>query len=177
MQIELSKTDMKRHAHDYSCTAFRRLQQFCCMMLAAGMLFSSCSTPTPIADEIVFGAEPDEITAKVDGASMTFAVGKGTNYFGIHTSGVSGANSIGLHLGGGSPGTMMWTAPHTMMDSDPAASWNGMDAIKGLGYLNIIHNERACVSGTFEFMTIDPETKDTIRITDGTFRVHYVTTD
>ena len=166
-----------RHSYGHPNVTSRGIFSYFFFMITVGMIFSSCSTPTPIADEIVFGAEPDVITARVDGSPMTFEVNRGTKYFGIHTSGVSGENSIILDLGYGSPGKFLWVGERSFMSAESAASLNGAAAIKGLGYLNIILNERACVSGTFEFTTINPVTKDTIRVSDGTFRVHYITTD
>lgn len=165
------------HSHGHPNATFRALLFQCFIILAAGMMVCSCNVPTKIADEIARGT--DEITATVNGTPYTFEVKGGTNYFGIHTSGVSGRNSIGLNLGYGLPGKTTWNGDRYSMNSGPDASWNGAYALRGLGYLNVIQHDAdlEIITGTFEFMTIDPATKDTIRVTDGTFRVHYITTD
>jgi hypothetical protein len=145
------------------------------LCLSAGL--SACSTPTDIADEIAVGPNPDQITLKVNGVPYVFDVQNSSNYFGIHTGASADGNSIWMNLGYGDVGTYAWTGQASFMETRPTAAWNGSYSIPDYGFLRITQKTSEYVAGTFAFTTTNPTTHDTLRVTDGTFHIHFISTD
>ena len=102
----------------------------------------------------------------------------GSNYFGLSVNGQSDSYRVNLFLASGAIGTYKWVGTHYWMENDPYASLNNFNSIKDVGQLTIVENDKlnGFVRGTFDFAVLD-SVKDTIHVSEGSFRIHYQSLD
>jgi hypothetical protein len=140
-------------------------------------LLNSCNQPgaTNLYDRI---ARLDSLKANINGEFVNFGnIQASSSMMGMRTSGSTTSYAIAFFLGngGGTGDTLEWYSEYYLDGVGPYALLNNKKNIKGVGKLVFIEHDyqNAYIRGTFEFAAMD-STLDTVRITDGVFRVHYI---
>ena len=133
---------------------------------------AGCSDNTSPPTNASYGT----LSAKINGQAVNFTdIKAGSEMMGMWIRGSTANYSIAVFPGGGGVDTLKWYSYQYVFQLAPSASLNDYKAIKDVGALAITDHDWKYenIRGAFEFAIVD-STLDTIRVTEGSFSVHYI---